>query len=52
MGTDERAAAQRTTTRPNGKRKAIPIMGTSAMNTLRMEFATLQHKAGLRRAAP
>lgn len=49
MGTDERAAAQRTTTRPNSKKKAIPIMGTSAMNTLRMEFATLQHKAGLRR---
>lgn len=39
MGATRRAAQGPATT---GKRKASPMMGTSAMNTLRMEFATLR----------
>lgn len=35
-----RAAGRVTTDR----RKAVPMMGTSAMNTLRMEFATLRER--------
>lgn len=39
MGATGRAVRGTATT---GKRKASPMMGTSAMNTLRMEFATLK----------